>query len=242
MAMRGYIIYFFGCKECCVNFKKEIKLVQEQVHEPDDAILYLWEAHNRVNFRLHGDLTEDPKHSKVQFPSKTMCVECYLDGPGKDDGRPNWDQRSVLNYLKELYSRDHIVASENFQSIVDTQDVMKHGGKISELENWRRNDAKRREDLSKLSNIKSEKYKSTYSVYQDGRETKYDRHKIEKLKRVELDTRITGRALVGAEFSGIDLSLCVVFYLLCTVGILVVYYHFIVRRGMKPRICCQNLV
>jgi hypothetical protein len=247
LAVRGYITNFFGCRECSVNFNKGAKFIEEQIHQPDDAILFLWKSHNRANYRLHGDSTEDPEHPKIQFPSKKMCPKCYFDGPTKDDGKPNWDEGSVLNFLKKYYFPGnihknplHSVKHGGLPSQIDANAVLKGGGKISEIEHWRKNDLKRREDLGKLSDIKSEKFRSVY-LYEG--ETKYDKKKIEQMKEVEFDTRSRVKIVARTDyFSGIDLSLCVVFYLMCTICILMVYYHFIVRRGMKPRICCKDLV
>ena len=43
----------------------------------NEAMIWLWRAHNIVNKRLAGDATEDPEHPKVQFPTQTQCRACF---------------------------------------------------------------------------------------------------------------------------------------------------------------------
>lgn len=68
-----------------------------QVRRPEDVYLYLWKAHNKVNARLHGRETEDPKFPKYQFPAKFLCVDCNAKGfLNEDDTQP---------FLIDYYSR-----------------------------------------------------------------------------------------------------------------------------------------
>ncbi|KAL1516670.1 hypothetical protein ABEB36_000552 [Hypothenemus hampei] len=96
-AMHGYIKHFFGCADCSQHFQDMAARRQlDQVTSSDDAILWLWEAHNEVNKRLSGDDTEDPEFPKIQFPSEKQCPQCI-----KSD---EWDNNEVLKYLKQIYS------------------------------------------------------------------------------------------------------------------------------------------
>ncbi|XP_033643196.1 sulfhydryl oxidase 1-like isoform X1 [Asterias rubens] len=102
-AMKGYMKYFFGCRECSENFAEESISLDSSVVSLDDSILWLWETHNRVNKRLAGALSEDPEYPKVQFPSETECKLCH------DPFNPShWKTSAVLHYLKELYSVKNI--------------------------------------------------------------------------------------------------------------------------------------
>ena len=50
--MYGYITNFFGCLECRENFKKEVlDLPYKYTEKKEDAILWLWKMHNKVNKR-----------------------------------------------------------------------------------------------------------------------------------------------------------------------------------------------
>ncbi|XP_033104196.1 sulfhydryl oxidase 2-like isoform X3 [Anneissia japonica] len=105
LAMQGYIQVFFGCTECVKNFAKESKSMSSSVKSYDDAILWLWKTHNRVNERLKGDISEDPAHPKIQFPPTQLCSACRL-GKGHEN---EWVNSEVLVFLKEYYGVRNIV-------------------------------------------------------------------------------------------------------------------------------------
>lgn len=96
--MHGYVKHFFGCADCSKHFQEMAKERQiDAVKTMDDAILWLWSAHNVVNKRLAGDTTEDPEFPKVQFPTIENCPTCR-----KSDG--SFNEAEVLKYLKNMYS------------------------------------------------------------------------------------------------------------------------------------------
>lgn len=83
------------------SLKERLCIVQTarclQVKRLEDSFLYLWKAHNRVNQRLHGDLTEDPQFVKYQFPPEFLCPECR-----RNDG--SFDDERVKEFLVEYYT------------------------------------------------------------------------------------------------------------------------------------------
>ncbi len=70
------------------------------VSSKDDAILWLWRAHNTVSDRIHGDATDDPQFPKIKFPSYAVCPGCR---PGF-----NFSESEVLKYLKKIHSDENI--------------------------------------------------------------------------------------------------------------------------------------
>lgn len=69
-AIHGYVKHFFGSTECSNHFQEmTARRNMLNVTNKDDAVLWLWSAHNEVNKRLAGDETEDPEFPKVQFPT-----------------------------------------------------------------------------------------------------------------------------------------------------------------------------
>lgn len=94
----GYVKHFFGCTDCSEHFMNMATTIQTNVSSLDDAVLWLWSAHNQVNQRLKGDVTEDPMHPKILFPSKVYCETCYQNGTDE------WNKTEVLKYLKNMYS------------------------------------------------------------------------------------------------------------------------------------------
>ena len=98
-AMVGYMRNFFGCRHCARHFGEMVANSTNDVSTYDDVVLWLWEAHNRVNRRLEEDATEDPKAPKIQFPGMEMCVDCRVGGGGGD-----WNRTYVLGFLKRHFS------------------------------------------------------------------------------------------------------------------------------------------
>ena len=101
-AMHGYIKHFFGCTECSKHFQEMSRKNHIwNVTSKDQAVLWLWSAHNEVNQRLAGDLTEDQNHPKVQFPTSEYCQDCQKKTGG-------WDKTEVLAFFRRYYDNDHI--------------------------------------------------------------------------------------------------------------------------------------
>ncbi|CRK90663.1 CLUMA_CG004364, isoform A [Clunio marinus] len=101
-AMHGYISHFFGCSDCAKHFKEMAKRNNIwNVTSKDQAVLWLWSAHNEVNQRLAGDLTEDKNHPKIQFPNDDFCHACR-----KSNG--DWDKQEVLEFMRRHYGNSHI--------------------------------------------------------------------------------------------------------------------------------------
>ncbi|XP_053624764.1 sulfhydryl oxidase 1-like isoform X2 [Plodia interpunctella] len=101
-AMHGYVKYFFGCTECSQHFQAMAARNKIfDVKENDKAVLWLWISHNEVNLRLAGDITEDPDHPKIQYPSVLRCPDCRGTG-----GR--WNLPTVYQYLQSVYRADNI--------------------------------------------------------------------------------------------------------------------------------------
>lgn len=109
-AIHGYVKYFFSCRECSNHFQEMYAFDAElSVKKPNDEVMWLWSAHNKANKRLKGELSEDPSHRKIQFPSKTACSNCW-----RDEKHANLNK--VLLYLKMIYGRGSI-------SLEGTQDL-----------------------------------------------------------------------------------------------------------------------
>ncbi|XP_059482354.1 sulfhydryl oxidase 2-like [Neocloeon triangulifer] len=97
-----YVRHFFGCAGCSKHFQEMARNRNlEGVRGLDEAVMWLWEAHNVVNKRLKGDVTEDPHHPKIQFPNVLSCSSCKVEGE-------EWDREQVLRYVKERYAKNNI--------------------------------------------------------------------------------------------------------------------------------------
>jgi thiol oxidase len=119
--IRLFVENFFGCKECSKNFVKETKDRAKHLHKENDAILYLWTVHNKVNTRLNKEAPtfQDPQHPKIIFPSRTQCPKCYLNTIKKEP--IVWDTTEIVAFLFKFYSIENIVSNyrkEDFEKSV----------------------------------------------------------------------------------------------------------------------------
>ncbi|CAB3377480.1 Hypothetical predicted protein [Cloeon dipterum] len=120
-----YVRHFFGCADCSKHFQTMAAARHlEAVRGLDDAVLWLWEAHNVVNKRLHGDKTEDPAHPKMQFPSAESCSACSA-------GDGQWYRPQVLAYLKARYGKTGVCNNLQQCKPVNLGGVsLRHGDKL----------------------------------------------------------------------------------------------------------------
>ncbi|XP_027724221.1 sulfhydryl oxidase 1 isoform X2 [Vombatus ursinus] len=104
-AIRGYVKFFFGCRECAKHFEQMAAASMDRVKSMDDAVLWFWNRHNRVNARLAGTASEDPHFPKIQWPPKDLCDSCH----NEIQGDPVWDLGATLKFLKSHFSLWNIV-------------------------------------------------------------------------------------------------------------------------------------
>ncbi|XP_013103925.2 sulfhydryl oxidase 1 [Stomoxys calcitrans] len=140
-AMHGYVKHFFGCTECSKHFQ-EMAMKRNIWNNPtkDEAVLWLWAAHNEVNQRLSGDETDDPKFPKIQFPSTSSCSQCRKDTshsvPSAASQTPaNWDKDHVLQFLKNIHNPEFIsrYGVDNHDILPPTLEKMRQKRMISSV-------------------------------------------------------------------------------------------------------------
>uniref|UniRef100_H3CKK5 Sulfhydryl oxidase n=1 Tax=Tetraodon nigroviridis TaxID=99883 RepID=H3CKK5_TETNG len=101
--MRRYIRTFFGCQECGRHFEQAAAAGLDQVQNPDQQILWLWEQHNRVNSRLSGTLSDDPLFPKAPWPGPALCATCHEEKNGA-----RWNRDNVLVFLRRHYGASNL--------------------------------------------------------------------------------------------------------------------------------------
>uniref|UniRef100_H3A722 Sulfhydryl oxidase n=1 Tax=Latimeria chalumnae TaxID=7897 RepID=H3A722_LATCH len=104
LAMHGYVKYFFGCRDCATKFEAMAAESMENIKDLDGAILWLWSRHNRVNSRLAGAVSEDPKFPKLQWPPPDLCPKCHNEVKGEHV----WNMDAVLRFLKAHFYKENI--------------------------------------------------------------------------------------------------------------------------------------
>ncbi|XP_027622063.1 sulfhydryl oxidase 2 [Tupaia chinensis] len=103
--VRRYVRSFFGCRDCADHFEDMADASMASVKTADQAVLWLWRAHNVVSGRLAGHPSEDPKFPKVPWPSPDLCPACHEEVRGLD----SWSESHVLAFLKRHYSSDNLL-------------------------------------------------------------------------------------------------------------------------------------
>ncbi|KAL3870288.1 hypothetical protein ACJMK2_038364 [Sinanodonta woodiana] len=243
-AIQGYMKFFFGCQECSKNFLKMAANIGSVVKSSEDSIMWLWKAHNQANRRLHGDISEDPSHPKIQFPSNSMCRACQSSNVTGPKGEIIWNVVEVKKFLLRFYDPDKILeTAENVPWKKDVHSSEKNEKNL-QLDWWERQ--QRKADLEKIREL---------------RQFKLDRKKLKEVDKKEsedsrvnktLDYAIANfeiankrennfnagikkeRVPSGWGFNNIDFGICLMFYVMCTVILMILYYHFIVQRRYRP--------
>ncbi|KAM9642638.1 sulfhydryl oxidase 2 [Trichechus inunguis] len=103
--LRRYVRTFFGCRECGKHFEEMAQESLDTVRTPDQAVLWLWRKHNVVNSRLAGLPSEDPRFPKAPWPTPDLCPACHEEVKGLD----SWDEGQVLVFLKQHYSHANLL-------------------------------------------------------------------------------------------------------------------------------------
>uniref|UniRef100_UPI00358DF3C9 sulfhydryl oxidase 2-like n=1 Tax=Myxine glutinosa TaxID=7769 RepID=UPI00358DF3C9 len=211
LAMHAYVSEFFGCHDCAVHFKQMAKSLFA-VRSWDSAVLWLWRSHNKVNLRIAGSKSEDPQFPKIQWPPPDICQACHI----QHGGEHQWNTSAVLNFLKHLYREENI--SPQHLPVLPTEVESEVGRErragrsnayaATHLRLWRRRRQERDLNVAKMSG--------------------------------EGDVKVGGSrwiSVIGIGFSRLDLSLCMVLYLLSVVSLCLMYlfvHKRICRRRMKP--------
>ncbi|CAM2697009.1 unnamed protein product [Rotaria socialis] len=209
-AIKKFLKYFFGCRHCSENFMKETKDINQlDSNNKYAAVIYLWEIHNRVNKRLHGDITEDLQHPKIQFPPKSLCSNCHLTNKNSDS---DFDESTILKFLLRYFSKENIDLSlvENLAILDDNkQNRIPRNGHQTLIDQY---------TMIEITNEPKNNVgfiRSLISIFQNSKKktatTKYDQEKyvirsllphdndmLEKLSRRAI--RYTKRAIMGAAF------------------------------------------
>ncbi|XP_024134693.1 sulfhydryl oxidase 1 [Oryzias melastigma] len=105
-AMRNYVKNFFGCRACAEHFETMARENLGAVDSLPLAMLWLWSAHNRVNSRIAGALSEDPHFPKIQWPPPEMCHSCHS---ASSDGEHSWKTYRVVSFLSSYFSSSRIL-------------------------------------------------------------------------------------------------------------------------------------
>uniref|UniRef100_A0A8C3IPI4 Sulfhydryl oxidase n=1 Tax=Chrysemys picta bellii TaxID=8478 RepID=A0A8C3IPI4_CHRPI len=221
-AMRGYIQSFFGCRECAQHFEGMAAESMDKVRSVDEAALWLWSRHNRVNARLAGTETEDPQFPKLQWPPPELCRPCH----SVVKRRQVWDEAAVLQFLKAYFSPINI-----FLNYTEQRRELESGP-------WGRRLSKRDTIPLLLADDSHQAFDYAAVWERLRRRGLGSKQLIGALEEDEGDTlrRSHWFRMLGVGFSRLDVSLCIILYFLSSMCLLGMYTFFRMRtRHRKGR-------
>lgn len=89
-----------------------------------EFVLWLWDAHNKVNDRLmklEASLgNADPQFPKIIWPPRELCPSCYLSASGKDDVI-KWDHDEVYKFLIKYYGKKLVSLYKDKEELVKSR-------------------------------------------------------------------------------------------------------------------------
>lgn len=192
-------------------------MVQLSQFIPPDVFLFIF-----FSSQL-GDLTEDPKFPKVQWPTPDICPACHEEIKGLH----SWNEDQVLQFLKSHYSSDNILykyaesqtdPSDNEQG--DTREVkdknlLKNPGgngenKLQDKEN----------PVDSGSRVLEKPMGNPGAVQGSGKGA---------AASVNLKGTRQAVSFLGIGFSNLDMSLCVILYVASSLFLMIMYFFFRMR-------------
>ncbi|XP_017665417.1 PREDICTED: sulfhydryl oxidase 2 [Lepidothrix coronata] len=221
--MRRYIQHFFGCKACAQHFEEMAKESMDSVKTLDRAVLWLWEKHNVVNNRLAGDLTEDPKFPKVQWPTPDICPACHEEIKGLH----SWNEEQVLQFLKSHYNSDNILYKYT-ESQTDSSDPEQGDTREGKDKNLMKNPGGNRENKlqDKENSVDSGSKGLEKPGGNPGAVQGSGRNSVASVNLREVRQAVS---FLGIGFSNIDMSLCVILYVASSLFLMIMYFFFRMR-------------
>ncbi|XP_063172288.1 sulfhydryl oxidase 2 [Candoia aspera] len=222
--MQRYVQDFFGCRACAQHFAEMARPSLDSVKTWDEAVLWLWEKHNVVNARLAGDLSEDPKFPKVQWPTPAICPACHKGARSA----PAWNQAQVLQFLKQHYSSHNIADTYVEEAGIDEREGQ--GGRAAVKKEPPREGDKGQDPEKSLDS--KPKGSDNSIAKQDPMRDPGPR----AAGSVVDQERKQAVSFLGIGFSNIDMSLCIVLYVASSLFLMIMFFFFRVRsRRWKVR-------
>lgn len=231
--MRQYIRTFFGCEQCGRHFEEAAEESMNKVTNKEEQVLWLWNQHNMVNYRLAGSLSDDPLFPKAPWPSPSLCSSCHEE----KNGVHVWNQENVLLFLRQHYGASNLSP--------------KYSVTPPQLPAPPQNPEP---DAAKQAGWPQEKHRG------EGEEKELERKAEEKPEPRPVDKAVEGEErgevldlgvkvskdgkggagggvwILGLGFNSVDMSLCVVLYVCSCLFLMLLFFFFKVRsRRWKLR-------
>lgn len=226
--MRRYIRTFFGCEECGRHFEEAAAVSMDAVQSREEQILWLWNQHNMVNYRLAGSLSDDPLFPKAPWPSPSLCPSCHEE----KNGVHIWNQDNILLFLRQHYGASNIsprysVTPPRLPAPPPNPDP--DPAQTSRSQEEHRGGGERKEPQNKAEQLEP----GAGHQVQRGEE----RQEVLGLGRGTGGAAGGGGVwILGLGFNSVDMSLCVVLYVCSCLFLMLLFFFFKVRsRRWKLR-------
>lgn len=170
-----------------------------------------------------GDLTEDPKFPKVQWPTPDLCPACHEEIKGLH----SWNEDHVLQFMKYHYNSENILYKYT-ESQTDASETELGDTREAKDKNLLKKPSGNRENnILDQENIRDSESKVLDKLIGNHGPVK-DRGKnaVESVNREESRQSVS---FLGIGFSNIDMSLCVVLYVASSLFLMIMYFFFRMR-------------
>lgn len=177
-----------------------------------------------IVFSSHlGDLTEDPKFPKVQWPTPDICPACHEEIKGLH----SWNEAQVLQFLKYHYNSENILykytESQTDPSETEQGDPREVKDK-SLLKNPSGNRENKIQDKENVADSESKVFDKLIANHGPAKESGKSAGGSAGLKETKQAVSI-----LGIGFSNIDMSLCVILYVASSLFLMIMYFFFRMR-------------
>lgn len=109
----NFVRFFLPCTNCAAHFSCMVHNSKINFKDPNpgDHLLWLWEAHNRVNVRTRKTYSEDPIHPKHVFPDYGACPQCYIEKPKSDTEFTSmrFNRQKLIEFIVARYQKSAIL-------------------------------------------------------------------------------------------------------------------------------------
>lgn len=154
-----------------------------------------------------GDLSEDPRFPKVQWPTPDVCPACHDEVKGLH----TWNKAQVLQFLKQHYGTANILYTSTDSQAGPEEQIPQAERETSSL--------KKQED----------KFLGPEKQLDPKRRAK-DLPKGDEGQRASVEEEMKKAvSFLGIGFSNLDMSLCIVLYVASSLFLMIMYFFFRMR-------------
>lgn len=176
-----------------------------------------------LSFSQTGDLTEDPKFPKVQWPTPDLCPACHEEVKGLH----SWNEAQVLQFMKHHYDSGNIL-NKYAESQADPSDTELKDAREEKAKSLQEKPGGNRENVVVNQELMRDSESKLFNKLTGNHGPARDSSKgaFEAVHHQESRQSVI---FLGIGFSNIDMSLCVVLYVASSLFLMIMYFFFRMR-------------